>query len=719
MKNIFYSFIITITGCAYSTSLLAQEVSYLSNGNLIHNGKAVFPIGYWMEYNPIADKEKAADTLIKYGFDIISYGVPVTDKTRFENIFNKAKTNNIRILLGLYGSGEATTTDLAQDWILNSVDGANIRANTALLGYYHSDDVYRFSPADLIAKNNFVKSKDDTRITTISSFFSGATSANYMPAADMVAAQVYPVTSAFFHNAYTNSRNLVIAAKEANKAPAIYPQTHNVGLWTGSATERMPTPRELDVTTYLNLIAGAKSLWFYTYGATDKTPTTGLINYQNDVWLKSLQIKNELRNWERVFLYGKHFTETDITAGSANYTIYQGHWIYGNKVYVIAANSWQNDIRGNRSTNVSITLPEGTTGPIANVYSNRNQTLSIANNILSGNIDYYDVQMYELPYTKPTVINGGFQEDFSDWSNNGGLIINEGAQKYLKANNTVESNTITKDITHRILPNKTYTLRADTKSSGAGTGGIVFIQFRDYKNNNIVTHQINASASSTFTPGFINFTTPGEFGYVTVGVWRNNPGAGDFFVDNITIAENTNTVLNSESIVLEAMKENNYTVLKWRGGNNSSGDDYQTFTLQRSNDNNPFEDIAVMNRNSTANYNSTDYSNKQGKLKYRIKAATLSGKIVYSNTVVIDNSSNSPILIYPNPANNIITITFTNQSNVIFKLFDEKGSLVKSRLLQNMSNAVYTEDLPAGMYFYEIRNNTKELIQKGKLLVKH
>ncbi len=702
--------------CCYTNSFKAQEISYIFKGNVIHNSKAIFPIGYWMEYNPILDKEKAADTLIKYGFDMFTYGVGIADKPRFEAIFNKATTANMRIIYGLYGSGNilGSGPSPAEDWVLTS-NGTNIRNNSSLIGYYHSDDVFRFAPADLVAKNNVVKGIDNTRLTTISSFFAGETAADYMPAADMIAAQVYPVTQTFFHGAYTSSRKLVLAAQAAGKAPSIYPQTHNIGLWTNDNTQRMPTPREFDVTTYLDVIAGAKSLWFYTYGATDKTPNTGLINYQNDVWLKSLQVKNELRAWDRVLMFGKHFTESDISAGSANFTTFQGHWIYGNKVYVIAANSWQNDIRGDRTKFVSITLPEGTTGPVTPVFNNRNQTLSMTNNVLSGNIDYYDVQFYELPYTKPTVINGDFQTDLNDWTNNGSTIITEGTQKYIKASPTNEINSITKDVLHRILPNKSYSLSADTKSVGAGTGGVVFIQFRDYKNNNIATYNIPVSSSTTFTPGIINFTAPEEFGYVTVGVWRNTPGTGDFFVDNINIVENTSLAL--ENITLQANKEGTATTLQWN--TNAASNSFKTFNIQRSFNGVNFENISTISNSNNARYRNVDYTNINGKVYYRIAAATDKSTIVYSNTVIIENNTNNKVLLYPNPTNDVLNVMLTNNENATFSLFDEKGVLVKKQQLQNTSNTVNTTQVSSGNYIYEIRSKENKVIKTGTLLIKH
>jgi Secretion system C-terminal sorting domain/Carbohydrate binding domain len=550
----FFSTLVVVVTFSFSTLNAQTTISSTHKGNIIHEGKAILPIGYWMEYNPIADKEKAVDVLGANGFDMITYGVGLSDKTRFNALFDKTKSYNMRVIYGLYGSGNILGEGLdspAQDWVLSSSDGATIRDNSSLLGYYHSDDVYRFQPADLVAKNDLVKGKDPSRVTMISTSFSGYNPADYMEAADLVSDQIYPVTKAYFHGAYTGARRVVLAANAAGKSPAVCSQTHNIGLFSGDNTQRMPTPRELDVMTYLDMAAGMKSVWFYTYGFSGKTPANGLDSYQNDVWLKSIQIKNELRAWEKVFLFGKHFTETDIVAGSQNYTVFQGHWIYGNKVYVIAVNSWQNDIRGDRNKFISITLPEGTTGPVTSVNSNRPQTLSMTNNVLSGNVDYYGVQLYELPYTKPTVINGDFEGDFTDWSKSAeATVVANGGSKALKVGTTQETNSVQKDITHRILPNKTYTLSADTKSLNGDSNVMVFVQFRDYNGNNIKTEKIVATTAN-FVKKSVEFTAPDQFGTATVGVWRNNPSTAEVYVDNINIVEGGTNLSTKEELNFE------------------------------------------------------------------------------------------------------------------------------------------------------------------------
>jgi hypothetical protein len=529
-----YAMVVSLPGISQTNT-----VSYISNGNIIHNQKAIFPIGYWMEYNPIAEKEKALEVLGAAGFDMITYGVQLSDKQRMIALFDKAKSYNMRVMYGLYGSGNVLGTGQpspTEDWVLKD-DGIPIRNNTALISYYHTDDVNRFNPADLVAKNNLVKNIDPTRLTAISASFANIQFplADYMDGSDMPADQIYPITNSFLHNAYTGARRIVVAANAKGKSPAIYSQTHNLADFGIGTNQRMPTPRELDVMTYLNVAAGIKSLWFYTYGASGKTAAGGLDQYSPAIWQKSIQIKNELRRWEKVFLFGKHFAETDITAGSANFTSYQGHWIYGDKVYVIVSNSWQNDIRGDRSKFISINLPEGTSGPITPFSNQRNQTLTIQNNILSGNIDYYDVQLYELTYKKPTVINGDFAADFFDWTkSNDATIMNEAGNKFLKAGSATEVNSVIKDITHRIIPGTTYTFSADTKSKDPNSNVMVFIQFRDYQNKIILQKNIFAT-----TPNFENksveFTSPDEFGAVSIGVWRNTPSTADVYVDNINI----------------------------------------------------------------------------------------------------------------------------------------------------------------------------------------
>ena len=149
----------------------------------------------------------------------------------------------------------------------------------------------------------------------------------------------------------------------------------------------------------------------------------GLAEYRPAVWQKSIQIRKEIAVLERMLLFGRHTTTPERT-----FDVYYGRWIYGDKVYVVAVNSLidgqplpgtntpVNSTTGR--TDISVPLPEGTTGPARPLFS-RNSTLTFSEGALRGTLDIAEVQVYELDYQAPVITNGGFEEGFNGWKQEG------------------------------------------------------------------------------------------------------------------------------------------------------------------------------------------------------------------------------------------------------------------------------------------------------------
>ncbi len=177
-----------------------------------------------------------------------------------------------------------------------------------------------------------------------------------------------------------------------------------------------------------------------------------------------------------------------------------------------------------------------------------------------------------------------------------------------------------------------------------------------------------------------------------------------------------NITLPVYNIVLQANRASTHTTLEWHS---NATDGFKTYKVQRSLDGVQFKDIkdiATQNNTRNSNLTNTDYEILTGKVYYRIEAITESGKTVYSNTVIVDKG-NTKILVYPNPANDVINVITLNNEAGNFRLFDEKGGLVKKQNLQNTNNAINVNNLASGTYFFEIQTNSST--KKGTIVVKH
>lgn len=75
--------------------------------------------------------------------------------------------------------------------------------------------------------------------------------------------------------------------------------------------------------------------------------------------------------------------------------------------------------------------------------------------------------------------------------------------------------------------------------------------------------------------------------------------------------------------------------------------------------------------------------------------------------------------IYPNPANNLITLVVSNNYNgSIFTLHNVVGEKVISQVINPGKNSINVENLPSGIYFYSILKEG-ELMETKKLIIKH
>jgi hypothetical protein len=70
------------------------------------------------------------------------------------------------------------------------------------------------------------------------------------------------------------------------------------------------------------------------------------------------------------------------------------------------------------------------------------------------------------------------------------------------------------------------------------------------------------------------------------------------------------------------------------------------------------------------------------------------------------------IKLYPNPANDYITLTTANETDFTFKIFDATGKLVIIKQLNGRSNRIDINALAKGIYFIEAQDNEKNTFRQ-------
>lgn len=107
------------------------------------------------------------------------------------------------------------------------------------------------------------------------------------------------------------------------------------------------------------------------------------------------------------------------------------------------------------------------------------------------------------------------------------------------------------------------------------------------------------------------------------------------------------------------------------------------------------------------------YSNPNNQFGYGIPDFN----IAMTNALDAPAFSSNAFLIYPNPANSIVNLTFPDKyENVQFFIYNHLGQEVLYKEIQNSNPSFSVENLISGIYFYKIKANNN--YQTGKLAIK-
>jgi hypothetical protein len=163
-------------------------------------------------------------------------------------------------------------------------------------------------------------------------------------------------------------------------------------------------------------------------------------------------------------------------------------------------------------------------------------------------------------------------------------------------------------------------------------------------------------------------------------------------------------------------------LLNWK---TASDLNMKKFVIERRGDFGSYKEIGTVNAavNQSANqlYYFTDALPGQGKNYYRIKLVNFSNDITYSNELLLTSSQPMPgISIYPNPVNDVMTISFKTTINHSYKvkLFTLVNQVIKEvNFTASGTDKLEihrTNDMGSGIYFIKITdlNTNEELSQK-------
>jgi len=147
--------------------------------------------------------------------------------------------------------------------------------------------------------------------------------------------------------------------------------------------------------------------------------------------------------------------------------------------------------------------------------------------------------------------------------------------------------------------------------------------------------------------------------------------------------------------------------LKWNVVNEIN---FKQYEVEYSTDGTNFNKIATVLASQQSSYNYVHINSISKNQYYRLKLIDKDGSFVYSAIVSVDVTKQLSVNVYPNPAQNFITIDLNGTGQPQILLINMVGQVVKKVSTVSASNKISVEGLPAGMYHLVIMREDKSVL---------
>jgi hypothetical protein len=137
--------------------------------------------------------------------------------------------------------------------------------------------------------------------------------------------------------------------------------------------------------------------------------------------------------------------------------------------------------------------------------------------------------------------------------------------------------------------------------------------------------------------------------------------------------------------------------------------DIQEYIVEESTDGTTYRQSGTVaaSNGTTENYSFIDMQVATGNNYYRLKTVELSGKITYSDVVVINLKAGIKVNLYPNPVTDKLTIQqFGTLQNKTAVLSDGRGNILQQIKLTSQQQMVDMQTYPSGVYILKMEDGT-------------
>lgn len=248
------------------------------------------------------------------------------------------------------------------------------------------------------------------------------------------------------------------------------------------------------------------------------------------------------------------------------------------------------------------------------------------------------------------------------------------------------------------LAYKVFRLSASSPAINAATGDYSFIA-ADFDAQSRTG--IKDVGSDEFNNN--NLVTTGPLGDENVG-----PNAVPF-----TYNFSYGTILPVRLLNFAAEYKNGKTSISWQVGEEQN---VQAYEVEWSKDGRSFEKLKSVSANGNLGYSAEHANPVTGKNFYRLKILDKDGKTAYSVVRLVNTSGKAVVNIYPNPAQDFITIDFGKVESLQteLKLVNALGITVyQTKLNVSSITKIQINHLPVGVYSLQLMQPGKDLLSQS------
>ena len=155
-------------------------------------------------------------------------------------------------------------------------------------------------------------------------------------------------------------------------------------------------------------------------------------------------------------------------------------------------------------------------------------------------------------------------------------------------------------------------------------------------------------------------------------------------------------------------KQNYDALLQWKTANETG---VSKFEIQRSDDGRNFVTIATtLAGQNNYTYNDVDVFTTKPVVFYRLKTIELDGKFYNSNIIKLTNKPTNQLTIYPNPVNDILSVSGLQQKGTL-RLLSAEGKVLQKYIVTSQAAIINMIGYAKGIYFlqYEVEG---EIVNK-------